>query len=106
MAERPLLILPSAENIGPPAGPRGGSKPFVPTRETQAGRIGPSFRRLREALNRGPDHVLELRDDPTALAPDRVIVFEIAGTVADFAKAAARIPGLEMMIEYETEAEP
>ena len=106
MAERPLLILPTAENIGPPPGPRGGSKPFVPNRETQAGRIGPSFSRLREAINRGPERVLQLRDDPTTLAPDRVIVFETAGTVADFARAASRVPGLELMIDYETEAEP
>src|ERR1700688_3048859 len=106
MAERPLLILPTAENIGPPPGPRGGSKPIVPPRATQANRIGPSFGRLRDALDRGPERVLELRNDPTALAPDRVIVFEIAGTVADFARAAARVPGLELMVEYETEAEP
>src|SRR2546425_2375968 len=104
MAERPLLILPTAENIGPPKLGGGGSKPIVPHTETQAGRIGPSLRRLREALSRGPDRVLELRDDPTALAPDRVIVFEIAGTVADFARAAAKVPGLELMVEYDTEA--
>lgn len=106
MAERPLLILPTAESIGPPQGPRGGGKPFVPAREIQAHRIAPSLKRLREALSRGPERVLELRDDPTALAPDRVIVFEIAGTVADFARAAAMVPGLELMVEYETEAEP
>jgi hypothetical protein len=106
MAERPLLILPTAENIGPPPGPRGGSKPFTPTRETQVGRIGPAFRRLRDAINRGPDRVLQLRDDPTALAPDRVIVFETAGTIADFARAASRVPGLELMIDYETQADP
>jgi hypothetical protein len=106
MAERPLLILPKPENIGPPPGPRRGGEPLVPTRATQANRIGPSFARLKDALNRGPERVLELRNDPTALAPDRVIVFEIAGTVADFARAAARVPGLELMIEYETENLP
>jgi hypothetical protein len=47
-----------------------------------------------------------LRADPTALAPDRVVVFEIAGTVADFARAAQRVPGFELMVEYETETEP
>src|SRR3990172_4792113 len=99
MAERPLLILPNAEPIGPPRFPGGGAKPIVPPRGTQANRIAPSLTRLREALNRGPERVLELRDDPTALAPDRVIVFEIAGTVADFAQAVARVPGLELMLE-------
>ena len=106
MAERPLLILPTANQIAPPKLGGGGSKPFTPNRETQARRIGPAFGRLRDALNRTPEQVLQLRADPTALAPDRVMVFEIAGTVADFAKAAARVPGLEVMVEYETEAEP
>ncbi|MEX2285294.1 MAG: S8 family serine peptidase [Gemmatimonadota bacterium] len=106
MAERPLLILPTAETIGPPPLHGGGSKPIVPPRATQANRIAPSLARLKEALNRGPEHVLELRDDPTALAPDRVIVFEIAGSVADFARAASRVPGLELMVEYETENPP
>lgn len=106
MAERPLLILPTADHIAPPKLGGGGSKPFTPNRETQARRIGPAFGRLREALNRAPDRVHELRADPTALAPDRVIVFEIAGTVADFAKAVERVPGLELMVESETSAEP
>jgi hypothetical protein len=103
MAERPLLILPNPETIGPPPLPHGGGKPILPTRATQVNRIGPSFAKLREAFNRGPERVLELREDPTALAPDRVIVFEIAGTVADFARAAARVPGLELMVEFEAE---
>ena len=106
MAERPLLILPTAEAIDPPRLPGGGAKPIVPARGTQANRIAPSLRRLKAALNRGPERVLELRADPTALAPDRVIVFEIAGTVADFSRAAARVPGLELMVEYETESAP
>jgi len=106
MAERPLLILPTASQIAPPKLGGGGAKPFIPNRETQAGRIGPAFARLRDALNRTPEQVHALRADPTALAPDRVIVFEIAGTVADFAKAVNRVPGLELMVEYETAAEP
>lgn len=106
MAERPVLVLPAASNIAPPKLGGGGSKPFTPNRETQARRIGPVFGRLRDALNRAPERVLELRADPTALAPDRVIVFEIAGTVADFARATERVPGLELMVEYETAAEP
>ena len=46
---------------------------------------------------------MELRSDPTSLAPDRVIVFEIAGTITDFFEAAARVPGLEFMAEFESE---
>ena len=39
---------------------------------------------------------------PSSLAPERVIVFEIAGTVANFLKAVARIRGLEFMAELGT----
>lgn len=106
MAERPLLILPIADRIAPPKLGGGGAKPFIPNRETQTRRIGPAFGRLRDALNRGPQRALELHADPTALAPDRVIVFEIAGAVADFARAASSVPGLELMVEYDTAAEP
>ncbi|MHB8257131.1 MAG: S8 family peptidase [Acidiferrobacterales bacterium] len=57
---------------------------------------------MRSALGRR-DGALELRNDPTSLAPDRVIVFEIAGTVANFLKAVGKINGLEFMAEYEGE---
>ena len=106
MAERPLLALPNPERIAPPPGTGGNTVPIIPPRGTQTRRISPSLDRLRNALDRGPDRVLELRSDPTSLAPDRVIVFEIAGTVGEFARAAERVPGLELMIEYESEAEP
>jgi uncharacterized protein YhbP (UPF0306 family) len=46
---------------------------------------------------------LDVRDDPTSLAPERVIVFEVAGTIAEFRKAVARIDGLEFMAESEGE---
>jgi len=49
---------------------------------------------------------MELRSDPTSLAPDRVIVFEIAGTITDFLRAAVRIEGLEIMAESESDFEP
>jgi hypothetical protein len=49
---------------------------------------------------------MELRDDPSSLAPERVIVFEIAGSVGDFVTAVARVPGLEFMAEYDVEAPP
>ena len=40
-----------------------------------------------------------MRDDPTTIAPERAIVFEIAGSVQKFYKAASRIPGLEYLAE-------
>jgi hypothetical protein len=50
--------------------------------------------------------MLRLRQDPNSLAPDRVIVFEVAGTIQNFLKAVKKIPGLEFIAEYESEFEP
>ena len=40
------------------------------------------------------------------LASERVIVFEIAGSVSDFVKAINRIPSFEFMLEQEIEQSP
>ena len=106
MAERPLLILPTPEPIKPPRGGGGAGPLRKPSRDSQVGRFQPVFQRLRQALDGGTAGVMELRDDPSSLAPDRVIVFDIAGNVSDFVKAIAKVPGLEFMAEYETEEPP
>jgi hypothetical protein len=106
MAERPLLVLPRPELVDPPKLGGGGGKPRLPTRDVQITRFGPDFRRLREVLDRDGAASMELRDDPTSLAPDRVIVFEIAGTVDDFTRAVSKVPGLDFMAEYDTEEPP
>ena len=41
---------------------------------------------MASVLEGGRDPV-ELRDDPASLAPERVIVFEVAGSITDFAAA-------------------
>ena len=50
---------------------------------------------------------MSLRDDPSSIAPHRAIVFEIAGSVSNFYKAAAKVPGLEFIAEndYSFEAD-
>jgi hypothetical protein len=102
MPERPLLRLPNPDRIAAPAGHGGSPKIRVRTRDKQREKIGPIFTRLRSVLGR-PGDTTQLRDDPNSLAPERVIVFEIAGTVANFLKTVARIQGLEFMAEYEDE---
>jgi hypothetical protein len=47
---------------------------------------------------------LELRADPTALAPERLIVFEVRGSVSDFTRAVQQVPGLELVDEEELDA--
>lgn len=43
----------------------------------------------------------ELRADPTALAPERLLVFEVRGAIGAFASAIQRVPGLELIDEEE-----
>ena len=42
-----------------------------------------------------------MRADPAALAPERLLVFEVRGSVSNFAAAVQRIPGLELIDEEE-----
>jgi hypothetical protein len=44
---------------------------------------------------------MELRADPTGLAPERLMVFEVRGAIADFARAVRAINGLELIDEEE-----
>ena len=98
---KPLLRLtPQAEYprvVGPP---RTMPRPAPFPRERQTEQIGPKFNRLAEILARGGG-ALELRADATALAPERLLVFEVRGTIGAFADAARRVPGLELVDEEE-----
>ncbi len=105
MAERPLLRLPDPTDIPPPPGHGGGRRPRIPSRERQRARLGPIYRRLREALDR-PDGGLALRADPLGIAPERAIVMEIAGSLADFHKAVSRIPGLAFLVDEDLSFAP
>lgn len=49
---------------------------------------------------------MALRADPDGIAPERAIVFEVAGSLADFYSQASRIAGLEFLLEDDTEIEP
>ncbi|MFM2045124.1 MAG: hypothetical protein RLY86_3700, partial [Pseudomonadota bacterium] len=56
--------------------------------------------RLREVLQRD-DGGLSLRTDPTALAPECLLVFEAKGPVVNMARAVNGIAGLELVDEEE-----
>ena len=102
MPERPILPLPTPSPVSVPRGGGGGSSLRLPSTATQQQKFGPLFKRLRDVLGRA-DGAVQLRDDPSNLAPDRVIVFEIAGTIDNFLKGVSRIQGLEFMAEYESD---
>jgi len=46
-----------------------------------------------------------LRADPATLAPERLLVFEVRGTIGTFAAAVRNVPGLELIDEEELEAD-
>lgn len=47
------------------------------------------------------DAALELRADASSLAPERLLVFEVTGSIQNFVNAISRIPGLEFAGEEE-----
>jgi Subtilase family len=102
MPELPLLRLPNPNPAELPGGQRSISNLRKPSKGRQRDRFGPVFDRLQTVLSRAGEPI-ELRDDPTALAPERVIVFEIGGTVANFLKAIQKIGGFEFMAEIDTD---
>ena len=105
MADFPLLKVPAPAPDERPAGRGGGDNLRLPTPTRQVERLAPVFQRLRDAFGKARDPVT-LREDPAALAPERALVLEVAGGIADFYRAVQRIPGLEYLGEGETEFEP
>ena len=101
--ERPLLRLPAAESDNPPERHGGGSLAY-PSRERQRNRLGPTFKRLNDVVG-DPERLLALRDDPTAIAPERAVVFEVVGSLLDFYQQAQNI-GLEYLGDLEETFEP
>lgn len=97
---KPLLRLtPQTERPRAVGRQRNMPRPEAFSMARQAQRIGPKFTRLADVLARGD--ALELRVDPTALAPERLLVFEVRGTIGAFADAVRGVPGLELIDEEE-----
>ncbi|WP_238994851.1 S8 family peptidase [Mycolicibacterium chubuense] len=58
----------------------------------------PQFAALQEALQAGR---VDVDGDTTEADPELVVVFDLAAPVAEFARAAARVPGLEFLLEVD-----
>jgi hypothetical protein len=95
--ENPLLRLDDPEpESRRTAGPRFVQvRQFTPNQQRGAS-AGRQFGRLGDVLDQNRDP-LELRADPQGMAPERLLVFELTGDVANFARAAVRVPGLEFV---------
>lgn len=102
---KPLLRLtPRADQPRSVGLPRHVPSPEAFPRERQAAAIGPKFTRLAEVLARG-ENALELRADPAGLAPERLLVFEVRGSISAFAAAIQQIAGLELVDEEELDGD-
>ncbi len=98
---KPLLRLTPDQSRQRPAGQQKFPRPPESfPRDRQQATFAPKFDRLAQALARDPGG-LELRADPAALAPERLLVFEVRGSVNNFAAAVQRVPGLELIDEEE-----
>ena len=101
---RPLLKLnnPQVAERRRSGGGGGGGRTFAANQQIQ--KFGPRFTRLQTALSR-PGGNIELRDDPTALAPERLIVIETSGSVSSFQNAVSKVPGLEYVGEQDLDSD-
>ena len=97
---RPPLSFgpPSAGPI--PTGPRRFAAAGVtgPGPERQQQRLGPQFTALQQALQAGR---VDVAEETAEADPELVVVFDLVGTVAEFARAAGQVPGLEFLLEVD-----
>ncbi len=105
MPEYPLLTLPASERGDPPVASGFAPRTAKLSPERQGQRLGPAFGRLASVLDEKSD-AISLRDDPSSIAPERALVLEVAGSMADFQALVARVGGLEFLGDEEIEFDP
>lgn len=105
MTDYPLLPVPTPGPDKRPGGGGGGGKIQTPSRARQRARLGPTFQRLQDVFDQNRDPVA-LREDLLGIAPERALVFEVAGSIDDFAAAVARIDGLDFPADEELILDP
>ncbi len=99
MPDFPLLIFPDPDKFD-----REKPKGFPPKEihyppiDRQTQRLTPIFSALQTVFN---NRSAELQQSLTGIDPEQVLVFEIVGTVDDFAKSISKIEGMEWLGEYD-----
>lgn len=98
---KPLLRL----NVSEPQQRQPGSlrplprpKPF--SIDHQRAAFGPKFDRLASVQERDQNG-LEIRSDPSALAPERLLVFEVRGSILPFVNTLKNVAGFVELIDVE-----
>jgi hypothetical protein len=98
---KPLLQLSVGQPQIKPTGRRKNPpKPKHYSVDYQREVFGPKFDHLAAVLNRDQGGI-ELRSDPSALAPERLLVFEVRGSIQSFINAVRKVQGLEFIDEEE-----
>jgi hypothetical protein len=92
----PLLLFPTPTTADRNTLAGRGAKFARPSGARQDARLSPRFTALQAAF---AAERLRLQQIAPAENPEFVVVFETIGTEKDFAKAVARIPGLEWLLE-------
>lgn len=98
---RPLLAFPPAEaGAIPPSDSRRFRPVQRPAAARQGARLTPQFQSLRDALE---GERAQLSEATVAPDPELVAVFDLAGSVETFMRAAAHIGGLEFLADLQEE---
>lgn len=79
------------------AGRGGPSKVRLPSRQRQVARLSRAIRDLGRAISADEASLGAV----PGWAPERVLVLEIADSVEDFVRAVQRVPGLDLLFEFE-----
>jgi len=93
---QPLLRLDAPTTIARRTGGRPGIPRKMEPREQGRMPAGQKLFHLSEQLD-AKRSALQLRADPNALAPERLLVFELTGSVMKFEQAVRLVPGLEFL---------
>ncbi len=104
MTGRPILRLPNGrDSVRPTGSPRNIPRPRGPGRTRQTEKFSPTFESLSAAINK-EGSIVELRSDPLGIAPERALVFETAGEIQGFIRAA-RAVGLSVISQSDHTAD-
>jgi hypothetical protein len=96
MPDYPLLLFSTPTKADRDPGHGGGSPVHRPSIDRQRQRIAPKMATLNQAFNA---RRLTLQQIAPAENPELVLVIETVGSVDNFAKAVARVSGLEWLVE-------
>jgi len=97
------LLLPTPSSADRDPGHGGGPRIHRPPIEHQSARISPKFTTLNQAFEA---RRLSLQQLAPGENPELVLVLETIGAVDDFAKAVAKVPALEWLVEWEEDDIP